>query len=286
MPRRILITGGTGLLGPYLAGAADCRTQIRISGQRGGDRKCDLRNVADTCRLIDAEKPDVVINCCAYTDVDGCENEPAAAYSLNARTVENLTRALPRSSTLVQISTDQVYPDQPGPHSESDADPVNIYGKSKLEGEQAALAHSKSLVLRVNFFGPSMTAGRHSLSDWMTNGFRTNSPMTLFTDSLFSPLPMTTLAKTLFELLELKTTGIFNVGSRDGMSKHAFGLKLAKSFNFDTSSVSAGRAAAIAGRAIRPGDLRMDITRLEASLGRNMPTLCNEITELGRSQDP
>ena len=279
---RTLITGGSGLLGPYLAAAGDNDT-IRISGLRRGDVACDLRRKTDAHNLIEAEAPDILINCCALTNVDQCEADPRAAFALNETAVRNLATALPANATLVQISTDQVYPDRPGPHNEEAAAPVNVYGRSKLAGEAAALEHPESLVLRVNFFGPSKTEGRASLSDWMTRAFQAREPITLFTDSLFTPLLMSTLAATIMELVARGARGIFNVGSRNGMSKHRFGLKLAEELGLDASCAMAGRAAGVSGRASRPPDLRMDVTKTEAFLGRPMPSLASEISRLGRS---
>ena len=281
---RILITGGTGLLGPYLQDAAEGRDgRVRISGHRGGEVRCDLRDLRSIQDLITNEAPDTIINCAALTDVDGCEAEPDAAHALNATSVANIAEYLPHTSTLVQISTDQVYPDTPGPHAEESARPVNVYGASKLAGEAAALRHPESLVLRVNFFGPSRTEGRSSLSDWMARSFREHAPVTLFTDSLFSPLTMRSLAALVFELLDTGARGIFNAGSREGFSKHGFGLALAETLGLDASAASAGHATDIPGRARRPHDLRMNVDRLERLLGRPMPTLRSEIADLGRS---
>ena len=74
--------------------------------------------------------------------------------------------------------------------------------------------------------------------------------------------------------------GVYNLGSRAGMSKLDFGLEVARRLGLSTESASPGDASAIPGRASRSADLRMDVTRIEAALGQTMPTLREEIAKL------
>ena len=121
----ILITGGTGLLGPYLQAAAGTSGRTIVSGRTSGDFPCDLTDPAATRELIAQTQPDYVFHCAAMTDVDGCESEPARARSLNCDTTRNLAEQLASEVTLTYFSTDQVYPDKPGLHKEADTGPVN-----------------------------------------------------------------------------------------------------------------------------------------------------------------
>ena len=82
------------------------------------------------------------------TAIDAAEAAPDAANVGNRVTTANLAAALPTTSTLVYISTDQVYPNVAGPHREGSKAPVNVYGTTKLLGERAASAHPRALILR------------------------------------------------------------------------------------------------------------------------------------------
>jgi len=275
-----LVTGASGLLGPYLIEAA-ARVGEVVGVSRHGDFACDLEQGQSVRRTVGEIGPDIVIHAAALTDVDRCEREPEAADRANRAMVANLVDALPGNCRLVHISTDQVYPDGSGPYCEGTEKPVNIYGHSKLAGELAALGHPDTLVLRTNLFGPSRTPGRQSLSDFVAESLVAGRITTLFGDVLFSPLHMATLAKVTIEAaLVGGLRGIYNLGSRDGMSKRDFGLAVAAHLGLSTATVRDGRSTDVPARAPRPLDLRLDVRRIEAALGRRMSTLQEEIEKL------
>lgn len=277
---RILVTGATGLLAPYLVDTAARDADVITTARSGGDIRCDLADTAATATLVKRALPDFVLHAAAMTDVDGCERDPAAADRANHIATANLAAALPADGRLVMISTDQVYPNGPGPHREGSESPVNAYGASKLAGERAALGHPGGFVARTSFFGASRSMNRSSLSDFVIDSLRARRPVTLFRDVLFSPLHASTLAALLLEIVRRGLTGTYNVAARDGMSKAEFGLQVAQRFELPTDSVALGDSAAVAGRAQRPLDLRMSPARLERVLGRPMPTLAEEIGKL------
>jgi dTDP-4-dehydrorhamnose reductase len=277
---RVLVTGATGLLGPYLMEAASRRGPAMASARCGGDRPCDLTDRAAVEALVREVDPDVVLHATGLTDVDRCEREPSLAYALNRDAAANLAAVLPPGSQLVYISTDQVYPDVPGPHVEGTEDPVNVYGRSKLAGERAALAHRRALVLRTNFFGPSRTPARESLSDFVARNLAAGRPVALFEDVWFSPLHMQTVADLVTAAVEFGLVGVFNLASRDGMSKKEFGLAVARRLGLDTARAAPAKARDIPGRAPRTADLRLDVRLIEAALSRSMPSLIAEIERL------
>ena len=199
---------------------------------------------------------------------------------MNVEMVANLVISIPAATHLIYISTDQVYPGQGGPHSESGTGPVNVYGQSKLDGEFAACLHENTACLRTNIFGPSRTPDRSSLSDFVTKMLRQENPVTLFEDILFSPLQMRTLSEYIRRIVLVRLNGVFNLGCRDGTSKADFGLSIAGHLRLPTHAATVGVSTTLANRAPRPSDMRMDVTRIEAALGTNMPTLKEEIAKL------
>lgn len=276
----VLVTGATGLLGPYLVEAATRLGRVIVSGGRDGDVPCDLTDRSAVDSMVCETAPNVVIHAAGLTDVDRCEREPSLAYALNRETAANVATVLPAPARLVYISTDQVYPDSAGPHAEGSEVPVNVYGRSKLAGERAALARGRTLVLRVNLFGPSRTPGKRSLSDFVAENLAAGNPITLFDDVLFSPLHMASLAALVAECVERGLTGVYNLGSRDGMTKADFGLAIARRLGLDTTCATVGASPARSGRAPRSKDLRLDVGRIEVALGRAMPSLREEIAKL------
>lgn len=278
---KVLIFGGLGLLGPYIRQAFESAGwQVVSSSRTSRDFPCDLTDPDSVRNLIERCSPNCVVNLAALANVDACENDPSAAMLQNAHTVENIVNALPKDAHFIQISTDQLYPDTPGPHAENAAAPVNMYGRSKLQGEEFALTHPNALVLRINLFGPSLTPGRQSLSDFYQKSFTEKTPIGLFEDSYFSPLHMGTIGEMICESAKNGYTGLYNMGSRAGMSKANFARALAAHFDLDVSCASPAKSSDIPSRAVRPKDMRMDVTRIERLLGRAMPALNEEIKKL------
>ena len=280
MARRWLITGATGLLADYLVEACRSHGEVTTTARSGGDRRCDLSDAAATRALLADTAPGVVIHAAGLTDVDRCERAPDEAYAVNRDAAANIAAVLSPAARVVFISTDQVYPDQPGPHAEENAAPVNVYGRSKLEGERAALSHPGALVLRTNFFGKSRRSGRHSLSDFVIESLTACRPVAFFSDVLFSPLHMSTLASLVAELVNEGAKGVFNVGCREGKSKAEFALTIARHKGLATERVRLGVSSDVPGRAPRSHDLRLNVSSIETILGRSMPTLEEEIRKL------
>ena len=275
-----LITGATGLLGPYMVAAARGLGGVATSSLSAGDLRCDLTDPDATASLIERTKPSVVVHAAGWTDVDGCEEDTERAFAINRDSAVNLVRALDADSLLIYISTDQVYPDSRGMHREGDESPVNTYGRSKLEGEQAVLKHPCALVLRTNFFGRSQTPGRQSLSDFVEASLQDETPVSLFEDVCFSPLHLRTFAGIVAETADGRLSGVFNVGSREGTSKADFADMIAHRLKLSTACARRGKSTDIPSRAPRPLDLRLDVSRIETALDRAMPTLLEEVAKL------
>lgn len=280
MAKRWLITGASGLLSDYLIEACGKSGEVITTARSDGDRRCDLTDANAVRALLADTSPDVVVHAAALTDVDRCEREPDRALAVNRDAAAHLAAALPPGARIVFVSTDQVYPDTPGPHTEEAAGPVNMYGKSKREGERATLGHPGALVLRTNFFGPSRRAGRASLSDFVIRSLGEGRAVTFFSDILFSPLHMATLSALIVEMAERATTGVFNAGCRNGASKADFALAVARHKGLQTRTARIGSSTVMPDRAPRPKDMRMDVGRIERALGRPMPTLEEEVAKL------
>jgi dTDP-4-dehydrorhamnose reductase len=277
---RLLVTGSTGLLGPYLLAEAQRQGIATGAARSGADFNVDLEDAEKTREAVDTFQPDVVLHAAAMTNVDRCEADPDAAKRANALATHNLVAAMKHSARLVFISTDQIYPDRPGLKHENEEGPVNAYGCSKLAGERIALTRTNSLILRCNMFGPSLTPGRSSFSDWIIDSLRRRSPVTLFTDVLFSPLLFSTLSAVTLDCVARGIHGTFNLGSRNGTSKRNFAVMIARHLGLPLDCTRDGLSSEVATRAPRPLDLRLDVTRLEAALGRPMPTLQEEVLRL------
>jgi dTDP-4-dehydrorhamnose reductase len=277
---RVLVLGARGLLGssllPYLQrNGYDALAHARTEN---GDIVADLTDPSQVTAALGKAHPVIVVNLVALTNVDECERNPRQAYHVNVRTVENIVnwmRAAGNSCHLVQISTDQVY-DGAGPHREEDPSPSNYYGFSKLAGELVA-GQVPSTILRTNFFGPSECPQRVSFSDWLVESLRHRRPITVFDDVRFSPLSLPRLVSLIELAMVKRQRGVFNLGSRDGMSKADFAFDLARVTGLSTERVSRGGSAQVPLLAYRPKDMTMDSSRFERAFGVTLPSLRDEI---------
>jgi dTDP-4-dehydrorhamnose reductase len=277
----ILLAGGTGLLGcsllPYLKEQGH---QVWQQGYRQqADVSADLCNKEQVIALLDSLQPDCIINLAALTNVDYCEEHPQQAYLLNTAVVENMAAWIKKNAAahLIHISTDQLY-DGSGPHREAEIQLQNYYSFSKKASEIAA-GSVDATVLRTNFFGRSQCAGRASFSDWLFGALQTQQSISVFDDVLFSPLSIQTLTRHIALLVQKKPAGVFNLGSKQGMSKADFAFIFAKINGFSTAGLNrTTSAAADFLKARRPKDMRMDCRLYEKTMALQLPDLIDEIT--------
>lgn len=156
---KLLVLGGSGQLGQAIARDPAAKRYEIDSPPSAALDVCDASALS---AYVEKTRPDCVINCAAYTAVDRAESERDAAFATNAEGARNVAVACDRLGVyLVHVSTDFVFDGQSHrPYRESDvAKPINVYGASKLLGEQFVAAKAqKSCILRVSWLfgaGPS-----------------------------------------------------------------------------------------------------------------------------------
>ena len=133
--KRVLVTGGHGLLGREIGEAFRRRFELRITDRE----ECDVTRLSECRREIAEFRPESVIHCAAYTAVDRAETEPGEAYAINVEGTRNVARACREHGALVvTFGTDYVFDGSLGrPYREEDkARPLSVYGKSKLAAEE------------------------------------------------------------------------------------------------------------------------------------------------------
>lgn len=133
---RVLVTGAAGMLGRDLVAHLEARHEVT-----GIDMEVDLRDPVAVDDALVAARAEAVVNCAAWTDVDGAEADEPAAYAVNATGAGNVAAACRRAGVpLVQLSTDYVFAgtDPAGYAEDAPVAPAGAYGRTKLAGELAA----------------------------------------------------------------------------------------------------------------------------------------------------
>jgi dTDP-4-dehydrorhamnose reductase len=198
---RILIAGAAGQLGSTIAARLPPRFDVIACSRL----QLDIADAAAVDRAVAEAAPDAVINCAAYNDVDGAEEDPQPALTANAMGVLALARASRAcGAAFVHYSTDFVFDGRAHqPYVESDpTHPLNAYGLSKLLGEWLAEEASPAYVLRVEslFGGPRAK----SSVDKILDGLRRGTPVRVFHDRTITPSFVHDVAAATETLLDLR----------------------------------------------------------------------------------
>lgn len=253
---KILITGANGLVG---------RALVKECSGRGDDvsaydhKALDIGDPRAVETIIGEQRPDAVINCAAWTDVDGCESDPDRAQRVNALGPENLARASRNAgAVLVTISTDYVFDGRKdGFYTQRDQPlPISVYGNSKLEGERRAqLAHARTIVVRSGFiFGPG---GKNFLSNVVSLAKR-GAKLKAIRDCWGTPTYGRDLAARLRELAVLDLPGTYHVvNSGDGASFETFTVEALRLAGLSTDTLEVVDNDSLGRPAPRPRNSRM-----------------------------
>jgi dTDP-4-dehydrorhamnose reductase len=285
---KILVTGASGLLGLNLClGIGDSHRAIgldrgKLRGTPFALVQADLNDPKIASRLIDSVKPDAVIHTAANANIDSCESDPEGARYLNGEIPGILAEAAAKASIrFLHISTDAVFDGtKDGTYTEEDApNPLSVYARTKLLGEQNALsANPAASVARVNFFGWSLS-GKRSLSEFFYNNLSTSQPCNGFTDVYFCPMFVGDLAETLVRMLDKGLSGLYHVVGSEALSKYEFGRRIAYQFRFDEGlirPISVEESTLIAQRS---HNLRLSIHKLSTDLGMEIPNVSTGIEQ-------
>jgi len=258
---RIAILGGRGMLGADLA---------RICRQEGFDVKVfdlpefDITNSQQLKEALDTAK--TIVNCAAYTNVDGAESEAELAYQVNAEAVGRLGALVREANAwLLHVSTDFVFDGRlDRPYVETDTpNPINEYGKTKLAGEQLlGQSGCHHCIMRIEWtYG---AAGNNFVTKVIKHA-KTDRELKVVDDQIGSPTATTEVAKVICELLRIKPTGVFHFASAGYVSRY----EMAK-FIFDNLSIDVTllpcKTSDYVSAAVRPLNSRFDCSKIEALL--------------------
>jgi dTDP-4-dehydrorhamnose reductase len=212
----ILVVGANGMLGQDLMALLGDRAEgVDIA-------EIDITSPESVLSVVGARKPDVVINCAAYTDVDGCESNTETAMAVNGEGVGYLAMACRDiGALLVQVSTDYVFDGGKGtPYLEDDAPhPLSVYGESKLAGEMNAAFTPEYLIVRTQWlYG---LHGKNFVETMLRLGAEKDE-LTVVDDQIGSPTWTVDLARAIIALIDSGCRGIYHAANAEYCSWNDF----------------------------------------------------------------
>ncbi len=230
---KVLITGAGGQLGSALQTSLTIHEVVTLTRA-----ELDITSPDEVRAAISAHRPDVVINCAAYTNVDGAESDGAGAFKLNAEGPRNLAAATADLKIpLVQVSTDYVF-DGFGsrPYLESDpTNPLSVYGCSKLAGEQyVAELNPRHYIARTAWLYHHEPASAKNFPKAML-AQQHREFVRVVNDQQGSPTYAPHLADAIARLIETQSYGIYHLAGRGGTSWFELTRRLYQLFNIKTA---------------------------------------------------
>ncbi|HPS65597.1 MAG TPA: dTDP-4-dehydrorhamnose reductase [Ignavibacteria bacterium] len=279
---KILITGSNGLLGQAVSSVFSRESDFRLLLTSFEDkpfldvkseyRKLDITNKEDVKRIASEFKPDVIINCAAFTDVDRCESEREACWKLNVDAVKNLIIASRiNNSKIIHISTDYIFDGKNGPYDELHTpNPVSFYGRSKLAGENAlTLSGVDYAILRTIVLYGFGKMVKPNFALWLIDKLKNNEPVNIVTDQTGNATISDDLAYAILKVTENDFKGVYNIAGKDIISRYDFAMNVCEVFGFNKALVHPILTSDLNQPAPRPLKSGLITLKAESELGIN-----------------
>jgi len=232
--------------------------------------------------VIDATRPEWLINCAALANLEQCEEYPDQARILNAEIPGDLANiCTKRNIRFVHISTDAVFDGtKAGTYTEEDEpSPPGIYSQTKLDGERAVeQVNPQAIIARVNFYGWSL-GGRRSLAEFFVKNLDEGKNVNGFTDIIFCPMWVNHLNRILIEMLEKNLSGLYHVVGAQVMSKYQFGVEVARTFGLREDLISPKSVLSSGLTAKRSHNLWLSTHKLSTDLRHEIPSVSTGLAE-------
>lgn len=285
MPEKILVIG-RGFLGEQLVKEIANIQKIPIGTQftkieTNNELRVDVRDMDSISKCVLRFKPDLIVNCAANVSLDFLENNEEFAFAVNAYGAKNVAEIAKREKIrLVHISTDGVFDGTGGMYQENDIPhPINVYGKSKLLGEQFVKDNCDDhVIIRTNFYGIDRH-GRHLLN-WIRSSLEAKKQIIGFDDIIFTPLEISNLCEMITETASMSYKGILHLASNDAISKYDFALAVADAFGLDKGLIKKGTSNDVELVAKRPKNTSLSNSRSRELLKTKIIPLNDSLKKL------
>ncbi len=244
---RVLVTGGSGQLGQEWVRFLN-RKEVEFIALPSSD--LDITDFNDTNRVLTNLQPDLIINCAAYTKVDKAEEQAELAFKVNAEAVENLASyCKSHHIKLIHYSTDYVFSGSladreklpEGYPEDYPTSPQNVYGKSKLAGEQAIIeSECEHLIVRISWL--CGTFGHNFVKTMLKLG-KERDELQVVNDQFGTPTFAENVVENCWQLIKNNESGVFHLSSQEETTWFHFAEEIFKQSGVDVKLVPVDSSA-------------------------------------------
>ena len=276
--KKILVTGSAGLIGTQIVkDLLDNHKQVyscynKTKPELGIITHLDLTKKDDIVNTMSRIKPDVVIHLGAMTDVELCETETELAKKINTDATEILALESEKYNTFfVYMSTDYVFDGKVGMKKENDkTNPINFYGKSKLDGERVfKKITTPNVIVRTSTpFG--IHSKKISFPIWVKKNLELEKEISVVVNQYTSPSYVPNISKMIIEIMERKITGIIHLAGATKISRYDFAVQISKIINANKQFLKLTKIDQMNWKAQRPADSSLSVSKANKIL-KNKP---------------
>ena len=266
---KILITGASSFLGKNLVKFLSEKHDVvktYHSDKHDDWVYLDIMDEKQTLEVMKKTKPDIILHNAAIADPDTCEMQKERTWKINVEGTENVVKtAKIIGAKVVFISTDYVYDGKNPPYKEDDdLKPINHYGLTKVEGEKIVSKLKDYMIIRLHIlYGYNDETDKKTFVTRVLDKLKRGEEIYLDYKQKRYPLLIDNASEITKELIEKDCRGIYNVGSKEGVTKFSLTLKIAEIFDLPKDSIkkSEGQGKIIVNR---PYDTRFSVRKIES----------------------
>lgn len=292
---RIMVIGGSGLLGSKVLKESTMEFDTigtynshPFSMKDVTTKDLDIRDEKEVEFFIQNHNPDYIVLTAAFTNVDKCELNKKDVFDINVKGTSNVVKVAEKLGTkLLYISTDYVFDGTKGFYKENDEpNPINYYGKTKLEGEIEVRNNCKNYVIcRVSsLYGWNIITNKQNFATWVIQKLKSKDELTLFADQHTTPTFVDNIAEVIIEICKTDRKGIYHLASSECISRFEFGMKVAEIFQFDKNLIRPITTENLNLPAKRPKKCCLDISKAKKELKTKLLTVEEALTEMKRQE--
>lgn len=263
---RIVFTGITGLLGGYFL-------KVRQQGYKiiGINSKKNIINKKKILSFIKKIDPALIVHAASLGNVDYCEKHSNEAYKVNVEGTQNIIDAAKAvNAKIIFLSSNAVYDGDNAPYDEkSITNPVDVYGKTKVKGENAILKSNLNycIVRLITMYGWPQPGGRANPVTWVIDNLKKGERINVVNDIYNNHLWAGQAAEVIWKVIKKNISGVYNIAGADCISRYELALKVAKVFDLDSSLISLVSSDFFKNIAKRPKNTCFNTKKMEKELG-------------------